>query len=149
MSNTPRAAREAKYIDAIIRGLGKTDAAIAAGFSPSTAKHSVHRIHNRPRVQAAIQKAQEEVRKQAVYDTASALREIDSTILYAREKGSAISIAKLLDLKCRLCGLIVDRAHVVTETVDLRAALLESKARCRVINPSQLSGPMPLPNPFD
>jgi hypothetical protein len=142
MSNTVYQMREGKYVDGILRGLTKREAAIAAGFPRSTANHSAGRIHNRPSVQAAIQKVQAELRAEAVYDTKAAVKEVDENIQFARNKGNAMAAAKLLDLKCRLLGLLTDKFDIrISEKPNIATALSDAKRRVTIINPPQLSGP--------
>jgi hypothetical protein len=84
-----------------------------------------------------------------VHDSGAALAEINLALDYAREKGSAISVAKLLDLKCRLCGLIVQQAHLqFSEKPSIDTALHEARSRAKVINPPLLSGPEPVTDLF-
>ena len=142
MSKTPYQLRESKYVDGILRGLNKREAALAAGFPRSTADHSAGKIHNRPSVQAAIQKVQAELRAAAVYDTKEAVKEVDANIEFARNKGNAMAAAKLLELKCRLMGLLVDKVDLrISEKPNVATALKEAKRRTTILNPPLLNGP--------
>jgi hypothetical protein len=57
-----------------------------------------------------------------------------------------MSVAKLLELKSKLHGLLVDRLWIKEEKIDLRNAL--EQARVRVIN-SPLALSQSAPNPFE
>jgi hypothetical protein len=147
---TPQELREQKYADGIIRGKSKRQAALDAGFNKSTAEHSAGRIHNRPAVQEAIATARAELRAAAVYDTKAAVAEVDSTIEFARQHKNPMAAAKLLDLKCRLLGLLVEKVDLrISEKPDVLAALNEARRRVTVINPPPMLTDPSVINPLE
>ena len=81
-----------------------------------------------------------------MYDLEAAVAETDHAIAFAYSKGNPMSVAKLLEHKAKLHGLLVDRLWVREEKIDLRNAL--DQARVRVIN-SPLAISQSAPNPFE
>jgi hypothetical protein len=141
---------EALFAAGIVKGLSKKAAALAAGCPESTANHSATRLYKKPAVQAAIQSARKELREKMIYDAAACLLEINDAIKHARLKGNSMAEIKGIDLKARICNLIVDRADIrFSEKPSIEMALFEAlNRRTKVVNPPQLSGPEPTSDIF-
>lgn len=80
----------------------------------------------------AIQQGQAHLREKARYEVTQAVAEIDKAIAFGYERANPMSVAKLLELKCKLYGLLVEKIDLKASVVDLKGALEE--ARLRVIN---------------
>ena len=128
---TPQELRESRYVDDIIRGLTKKQAALEAGFSRSVAEHSIGKVHEKPEVQAAIQKARDESRAAAVYDLTKAMQESLEVIEFAKQNRNAMAYFKAVEHRAKLSGLLVERVAVEVQA-NVRVALDE--ARTRVLN---------------
>jgi hypothetical protein len=147
MSRTANETKEALYVAAILRGATKKAAAMEAGFSESTAGHSATRLHKTESVQKALDSARQELKTQTLYGIQECIGEIDETIAYARLHKNSMAMAKLIELKAKLMGLLVDKLDVRwQEKPSIEGALAEAlNRRTKIINPPQLSGPHPLP----
>jgi hypothetical protein len=139
---TPNETKEALYVAAILKGASKKAAAMEAGFSESTAGHSATRLHKKESVQKALESARQELREKTIYDVHACIREIDETIAYAKLHKNSMAMAKLIELKARLMGLLVDKLDIrLAEKPSVEMALFEARNRTKVINPPQLVGP--------
>src|SRR5689334_1563173 len=88
--------REQKFVEALSRGLGKRDAAIAAGYSAKSAHGIASQLLNRPRVLDAIRAAAEKRINAGVAIAAKVLLEL-------AEK------AKSEDVRLRAAQALLDR----------------------------------------
>lgn len=70
------------------------------------------------------------LRAKAMYTVEHAVIEIDRAIRLGYDRGNPMSIAKLLELKAKLYGLLVERVETVT--VDIALALSEAKRRTAI-----------------
>lgn len=74
----------------------------------------------------------------AQYGVREAVQEVDKAIGFAYEQENPNAIAKLLEHKSKLYGLLIERAEIKTTYVDLRGALEQAKERVLVhLNPIQ------------
>jgi hypothetical protein len=142
---TPNEVKEALYVAAILKGASKKAAAMEAGFSESTAGHSATRLHKKESVQKALETARQELKTQTLYGIQECIREIDETIAYAKLHKNSMAMAKLIELKAKLMGLLVDKLDVRwAEKPSVEMALFEARNRTKVINPPLLSRPEPV-----
>lgn len=120
------------WIDAHLKGMSDKDAALAAGYSESTARTHGYRLRHHPLVVAELRKIEERLREQTVYDCAAAFSEQGRLMELAIEAGQLNAAVKAAEARARLHGLLVDRTKAditVSSTVDLRAALAAANAR--------------------
>jgi len=68
-----------------------------------------------------------QIRERTLYDCAAAMADIAEAEAFARLNKSAMAVSRLVELRCRLNGLLVDRIEV--KTVDIGSALEEAKRR--------------------
>lgn len=122
--------RQRRYVEGLARGIDSRAAAKGAGYSDSYAKVAAHRLKKKPAVAKALEAIRSDARREVVYDVQEAVKEIDKAILFGYGSKNPMSVAKLLELKSKLFGLLVDRYQELP--VDLKGALAE--ARGRVIN---------------
>lgn len=127
-----------RYVDNMGRGMDSFPAAKAAGYSDSYARVAAHRLMKKPAVAQAIATIRKEGMKVAVYDLATAMREAEAVCAFAKLHKNAMAYCKGTELRAKLSGLLIDRVEVVE--VDLRGSL--ERAEARVINATQLSGPL-------
>ena len=78
------------------------------------------------------------VREAADYDLNEAVKEIDSLISFAREKGNPMAAVKGAEVKLRLFGMLTDKLRVEQTTIDLTETLAE--ARSRAFSPDVIAG---------
>jgi phage terminase small subunit len=125
--------RQEHYVNGILSGLNPTESAQRAGYGPAYSKVAVSRVSAVPVVKQAIQTGHAELRKKAMYDVEQAVVEVDKAIKFGYERANPMSVAKLLELKAKLFGLLIERIQV--EEVDLRVALEEARHRVIDITP--------------
>lgn len=124
--------RQERYVSFVLSGLSATEAARRAGYGEAYSQVAGSRIGSILAVNKAIQQGQAHLREQSQYDVEQAVAEINKAIAFGYERTNPMSVAKLLELKCKLHGLLVERIDLKASTVDLKGALEE--ARLRVIN---------------
>jgi hypothetical protein len=139
MIDRPLTPRQDRYVTGVLSGLSETAAARQAGYGLAYSKKAASRVGTIPAVQRAIETAQAALREKAMYDVEQAVQEIDQAITFGYAKSNPMSVAKLLELKAKLYGLLIDRFQEVP--VDLRGALLAAERR--VIDVTNVT-PLPL-----
>ena len=135
----PLTPRQQQYVNGVLRGLSKAEAARQANYAPVYSRQAGGRIEKVPGVTAAIQHAQAELRGKTLYDVAQAVKEIDQAIIFGYARQNPMAVAKLLELKSRLHGLLVDKHEVVT--VDISGALLAARQRAAQREPREPTMP--------
>ena len=126
MDGKPLTDRQEQYVRAMARGVPSREAARSCGYSQSYSEKISTRLAKHPAVKSAIDGIRKEARTAAVYGLVEAVKEIDRAILFGYKCGNPMSVAKLLDLKGRMYGLLVDRHEI---TIDLSKALSDARAR--------------------
>ena len=85
----------------------------------------------------AIQQGQAQLREATLYDAKAAVVEIDQAIRFGYKQKNPMSVAKLLELKAKLHGLLVDKVEVAA--VDLRGAMEKANNRVlKIVNAAQI-----------
>lgn len=128
----PLTLREAKFARHYIAGKNAREAAELAGYAKSTAEKKGHALLSRPAIRDEINAARADIQQEARYDLLDAVREADTLIFEAREAKQFTAASKILDTKCKLFGLLVDRIQI-HDNIDLTVAL--DRARERVAGP--------------
>ncbi len=150
--------RQQLFIAHYLKGAPATAAAREAGFSEAYAHKAPRVLLAKPLIKAAIDAAQGELRAKASFEVEDALREADEMIGFAKQHKNAMAAAKLLELKMKLFGLLVEKLDVRQTLVDLGGAMLEARTRAlRTIDGSCYQVPiasaanalLPAVNPFD
>lgn len=107
-----------------------TRAAIAAGYSPkqasSLAKKFI-RTDKAPLIQEAIKEIRTKAIDGGVYNLKSAMAECDEGIAFAKETGNANAYAKLLELRSKLNGLLVEKHDVRMSGFTLNIGGMDEK----------------------
>ena len=88
------------------------EAARRAGYSTKSARKEGSRILALPKVRAAIEIARADLAKKAAYDQGAAMAELDQAIAFARETQNATALCRAIELKSKLCGLLIERQDV-------------------------------------
>lgn len=109
------------------RQAGKTqkDAAKAANVSIAKAK----RAEKHPDGQRYLAEVAENARIEGHYGLVEAVKEVDKAISFAYDKENPNAIAKLLEHKSKLYGLLVEKVDIKTTYIDLKGALEQAKER--------------------
>lgn len=123
-----------------------TQAAIAAGYSPRSARVQVYDLLRNPDVKAELDRIRERITKKTVYDAAAAFNEAGEALEIARKSNNSHAFTKAVELRAKLHGLLTDKLLVETVSVDLTAALRDAKARVSAAFPP-LMRPMRDPAP--
>ena len=116
----------------VLSGLSETEAARRAGYGAAYSQVAGSRIGSILAVKMAIQQGQAQLREKAFYEVEQAVAEVDKAIAFGYDRANPMSVAKLLELKCKLYGLLVEKIDLKASVVDLKGALEE--ARLRVLN---------------
>lgn len=133
----PLSPRQEKYVNGVVKGMmSRAEAARQAGYGKAYSLKAAVRIEQVPAVREAIDAAQSDLRTRTMYDAQEAVKEVDQAIRFAYAQKNPMSIAKLLDLKSRLHGLLVEKHEVVT--CDLRKAIQEARERVSTLDAHQL-----------
>jgi phage terminase small subunit len=106
---TPR--KESFALEYIRTGSAKASA-IAAGYSPKSASTSAARLLKDPVVTAFIDAARERSIAVAQYTATEAMRELEDGMRFARETKNATALARLIELRMKQSGLLVERSDV-------------------------------------
>lgn len=122
--------RQAAFVQAYAVGdKSATAAAIAAGYSPKSARAQVYDLMRNPGVKAELEGIHERITQRTVYDAAAAFDEAGEGIELARKSGNAHALVKAVELRAKLHGLLTDRLQVDSVSIDLIGALQDAKAR--------------------
>jgi len=124
------------YIKYIQSGIPRYEAAIKAGFNQYTAQKAKQRIEGLPEVQKLLELAHVNAQLEGQYGRKEAVAEVDKAIAFAYQQKHPAAIAKLLEHKSKLFGLLVEKIDVTTTYIDLKGALDQAKERVlKQLNP--------------
>ena len=118
-----------EYVKLIQSGMPRYEAAIQAGFNEYTAQKAKIRIEGMPEVKKLIELAHVNAQLEGQYGLKEAVSEVDRAITFAYEQENPNAIAKLLEHKSKLYGLLVEKIDVKTTYIDLKGALEQAKER--------------------
>ncbi len=120
--------RQLLFIKHYTSGLhSAAQAARMAGYAEAHARRSSQYILKNPKVLAAIAEARTKLVESTQYDSERAMAELDTAVTFARETKNATAMARCIELKMKLTGLLIDRVQV--ETIDLSGVLIEARRR--------------------
>jgi len=132
-------ARHYEYIKQRCAGHSPYESAKAAGWKSNNAYKAGLRLESNPLVQSAIQLHHTNLQIQNQYGVKESVAEVDLAIQLAYKKESPMPLAKLLELKAKLYGLLIEKVDLRTTHIDLSGALEQAKQRVLCI--SQTSQP--------
>ena len=118
-----------EYVKLIQSGMPRYEAAIKAGFNEYTAQKAKTRIEHLPAVQKLMELAHINAQLEGQYGLHQAVKEVDKAITFAYDNRNPNAIAKLLEHKSKLFGLLIERIDVKTTYIDLKGALEDAKNR--------------------
>jgi phage terminase small subunit len=122
-----------RFIAELQRGLPGTEAAIAAGYSPKTAKHAAYDLqHRNALVMAELRKVRAHLSALTEYNGERAADDCDKGMQFALRTDNANAFMKAVELKARLNGLLRDKLDVTVERLDINDALAAARARAAV-----------------
>lgn len=104
--------KEQAFIKAYLKCGTYTGAALAAGFTPNEARKRGHLMAKRKPVAEAIAAAQSQVVKENAFDLKAAITELDQRIATASTAKQHSAVAKMLELKMKAHGLLVEKFDV-------------------------------------
>lgn len=134
--------KQESFIEHYLSGVNGVDAAIAAGYSPTSAKFQASNLlRNNEMVKTAIQSAQAEFKERRQFSIETAVVEAEELALEAKSAKQFAVAAKLLELKCKLYGLLIQKVEVKETKIDIRAILEEADKRIdySVLDPHKIS----------
>jgi len=129
-SAKPLTLKQARFVaEYLVDGDGKRSA-IAAGYSPQSAKYTAYGLlkHNAGVIDA-LASSRQAILDSGVYDARAAVSRILAHIDDASTRGNSMAVMKGEELLLRLHGLLIDRLDVRLQTVDIKGAMEEAKAR--------------------
>src|SRR5829696_1330190 len=107
--------RQRAYVKHRAQGVSPTQAAKAAGFSASYADKAGSTLETLPPIVAMLSEIREEAKRMAVYDLTKAMDEAQMVIDFAKAHRNPMALCKAVELRAKLCGLLVEQLHVKTE----------------------------------
>jgi phage terminase small subunit len=127
--------RQARFVkEYVIVGIG-AEAVRRAGYKTAEASNRAYKLMKIPAVAAAIEAGRRDVASNARYDANAAMAELNSTIEYSKTQKNSMAVVKAVELKMKLCGLLIDRLEI-TEKPNITGALIEAKRRTQRLPPS-------------
>ncbi|HEV2622915.1 MAG TPA: terminase small subunit [Frateuria sp.] len=130
MSNS-LTARQRRFIAEWQTRADGTQAAIAAGYSPRSARYTAyHLLNENPAVKAEIERVQHQLAEAAEYNGAKCMAECDAAIRFAEKTNNANALARLIELKAKLTGLLREKLDVsIDHRIDISDALAAARSR--------------------
>lgn len=105
-------ARHKRFVQEFVLDGNAAAAAQRAGYSPRSSKNAGHRLLRRPSIQEAIAVAQADVQARAGDSAERVVRDLLQACEGAAEDRSWAALGKLLELRCKVEGMLVDRHRV-------------------------------------
>lgn len=96
----------------VVNGGIAAEAARTAGYSEKNSRKTGSKLLRDPEIAERIEKARQEIRATTGYDSAKAVAELDRNIALARANRADMAVARLLELKLKIHGLLIDRAEI-------------------------------------
>ena len=122
-------ARQQRLVELVATGIPVQQAAQQAGFSPSYARKA-SKLLKLPAIATAVADIRERGRSLAAYNLATAMREAQEVIDFAKKHKNSMAYFKAVQHRADLSGLLLQRVEI--STVDLAGSL--QRARSRVID---------------
>lgn len=110
--------KEKKFVNNIISGLGKKQAALEAGYAESSAHVQATRLLKKDKILRAVTRARQIQTQRTVHTVEEEVKKLDGLYAAACDKkqfGAAVQAARL---KAQLLGYLVERKDVKVSQVD-------------------------------
>lgn len=105
-------------------------AAITAGYSPRSAKHTAYALVNENKlVRAELDRIAALVAKESELTATSAMARLDADITQAKQVNQHSAVAKFRELQMKLAGLLREKLDITVERIDINGALTEARER--------------------
>lgn len=128
--------RQRQFIAEIQKGATGVRAAIAAGYSPRTAKHAAYQLlHENKLVRAELEKVRQQLSELTEYNGERCADDCDKGMEFALRTENANAYVRAVELKARLNGLLRDKLDVTVERIDIGDALAAARARVDQLRP--------------
>jgi phage terminase small subunit len=125
--------RQRRFIAAFQTGVTAAHAAVQAGYSPRSAKHTAYSLmHENALVRAELDKLRQHLIAEAEYNGAKAMADCESGMAFAVKTDNANAYVRAVELKMRLTGLLREKVDITVERVDLAGALAEARERAQL-----------------
>lgn len=124
----PLTSRQSQFVNAYCGGLSAAEAARKAGYGPGYAAKAAKYLLQHTSIAATIEEMRMDLQKKTLFDVERAVEECNTMIDFAQSKNNAMAAAKLLELKCKLHGLLIERVEV-KPSVDIRDAIAAARSR--------------------
>jgi hypothetical protein len=111
-----------RFVEGLLSGLSAAAAARQAGYGKGYAERSAALLRT-PTLEG-----QNQVRATTLYTVKVAMDELEEAMDFARVHKSAMALSRLIEIRCKLNGLLIDHVEIKS-TVDIGSALLEAKQR--------------------
>lgn len=123
--------RQARFVAAYIADpeANAARAAVTAGYSPRNAAGRGHALLKIPLIRDAVRVARTQIAERGNFNAEVAMRRLDDAALFARDTGNATALARVIELQLRLHGMLIDKAQIQVEHVDLGGTLMEARKR--------------------
>jgi len=121
--------KQLAFVAAIKSGQNGAQAAITAGYSQKSARFAARTLMANENVKAEIDRVHAELRQSTQYGLEQAVAECDEVLTLARARGDVKAMAKPLELKLRLHGLLRDKLDITLERVDINTAITDARNR--------------------
>lgn len=125
--------RQIAFVAAFQTGMPAAQAAVQAGYSPRSAKHTAYSLmHDNVLVRAELDKLRQKLVAEAEYNGAKAMADCESGMAFAVKTDNANAYVRAVELKMRLTGLLREKVDITIERVDLAGALAEARERAQL-----------------
>jgi hypothetical protein len=123
--------KQQKFIAAWQTGIDGTHAAIGAGYSRKSARYTAyHLLNENAAVMAEVAKVRGQLAEDAKYNGEKCMAECDEGLAFAKATNNANALARLIELKAKLTGLLVQKIDLNIENrANVAEALAEARAR--------------------
>ena len=122
--------RQQLFIAEIQKGVPGRQAAIAAGYSPRTAKQMAYQLmHQNELVRAELERVRQNLATLAEYNGERCMADCDKGMDFALKTDNANAFVRAAELKARLAGLLREKVDITVERIDVTDALAAARAR--------------------
>lgn len=125
--------RQRRFIAELQKGVSGAQAAIAAGYSPRTAKHAAHQLmHDNKLVMAELEKVRQNLAAATEYNGERCMADCDKGMDFAMRTDNANAFIRAVELKAKVTGVLREKIDITVERIDIADALAAAKARATV-----------------